>query len=79
VHGYFANSRGAAEQRSRCANETMAIRFVDDHHATNIIKVNGSLIASQQSELSADGKVITIHSKQGSSGVQNTIEYWDKK
>ncbi len=61
------------------SGETMAIRFIDDHHTTNIIKMNGNTIAEQDSEFSADGKVITVRNKPGSPGAANPIEYWDKK
>jgi hypothetical protein len=61
------------------SGETMAIRKVDDHHAINILKMDGNPIATQKSELSADGKVIKVESTSLVPGAQNSLEYWDKK
>src|SRR5262245_3609041 len=56
----------------RPSGQTMAIRMVDDRHAINVIKLNGSTVTTQKSEVSADGKVIkvesTASSPQGQSG-----------
>jgi len=57
----------------------MAIRAIDDHHAINIIKMNGSPTTTQKSQLSADGKVIKVESSAMAPGQQNGFEYWDKK
>ena len=40
--------------------ETMIIKRVDAHHATNILKMNGKLFASSTVTLSADGKTLTV-------------------
>ena len=40
--------------------ETMIIKRVDAHHATNILKMNGKLFASSTATLSADGKTLTV-------------------
>ena len=61
------------------SGETMAIRKVDDHHTTNVIKMNGNPFATQKSELSADGKVIKVESTPTGPGGQGGTEYWDKK
>src|SRR5204862_194683 len=39
------------------SGQTMAIRMIDDHHAVNVMKINGNPMATQKSELFADGKV----------------------
>jgi hypothetical protein len=61
------------------SGETMAIRMVDDRHITTIIKTGGKPIATQKSEVSADGKVIKTETIHTTPEVQNTVEYWDKK
>jgi hypothetical protein len=61
------------------SGETMAIRMVDDHHTTNVIKMNGNLFSTQKAELSADGKVIKVESTATGPGGQGGTEYWDKK
>jgi hypothetical protein len=61
------------------SGETMAIRLVDDHHAINVIKMNGNPMVTQKSELSPDGKVIKVESTPGVSGAEYGTEYWDKK
>jgi hypothetical protein len=57
----------------------MAIRLIDDHHSINVIKMNGSPIVSQKSELSADGKLITVDSTPLGPGAPTGTEYWYKK
>jgi len=59
--------------------ETMAIRFVDDRHMINIIKLSGTTMVTQKSEVSADGRLIKVVSSADAPGQQNGVEYWDKK
>jgi hypothetical protein len=61
------------------SGETMAIRMVDDRHVVNILKMNGSVVATEKSEVSADGKLIKVETTTPAPGTPNTIEYWDKK
>ena len=61
------------------SGETMAISKVDDHHTTNVLKMNGNPFVTQKSELSADGKVIKTESISMVGGAPNSIEYWEKK
>ena len=61
------------------SGETMAISKVDDHHTTNVIKMNGNPFVTQKSELSVDGKVIKTESTSMVAGAPNSVEYWDKK
>ena len=59
--------------------ETMAIRFVDDRHMINIIKLSGTTMVTQKSEVSADGRLIKVVSSADAQGQHNGVEYWDKK
>ena len=42
------------------SGETMAIKRVDDHHASTVLKMNGEPFGTSQSTLSADGKTISV-------------------
>lgn len=61
------------------SGETMAIRLVDARHTTNNIKINGNLVVTQKSELSADGKTIKVDSNPAVAGAQIGVEYWARK
>jgi len=61
------------------SDETMAIHKIDDRHFINVIKMDGKPMASQKSEVSADGKVIKVDGTPTAAGAQPTVEYWDKK
>ena len=63
----------------KASGETMALRMVDDHHITTIMKMNGTPMATQKSEVSADGKVIKTETIPATPGGASTIEYWDKQ
>ena len=59
--------------------ETMALRMVDDRHITTIMKVDGKPMATQKSEVSADGRVIKTETIPATPGAESIIEYWDKQ
>jgi hypothetical protein len=61
------------------SGQTMAIRRIDAHHYATVLKMGGNPIATQDSELSADGKTITTKTTYGGPDGQKTVEYWDKK
>jgi hypothetical protein len=42
------------------SGETMAIKSVDDHHLTALLKMNGKTFSTSKSTLSADGKVTEV-------------------
>jgi hypothetical protein len=42
------------------SGQTMAIRQLDDHHATAVLKMNGEVYGTARGTLSADGKTLTI-------------------
>jgi len=43
------------------SGETMAIKRIDAFHATAVVKMNGQVIGTSTSTLSADGKTLTVH------------------
>lgn len=59
------------------SGETMAIKRVDDHHYTAVVKMNGKPFGTSSSVLSADGRTLTVESVMG--GQEKTIETWVKK
>jgi hypothetical protein len=42
------------------SGETMAIKRLDDHHTSTILKMNGKQIGTSKATLSADGKTLTV-------------------
>jgi hypothetical protein len=42
------------------SGETMAIKRIDDHHASTVLRMNGQPFGTSQSTLSADGKTISV-------------------
>lgn len=65
------------------SGETMAIRRIDERHASTVVKFNGAPFATSKSELSADGRTIRVENTSSGNvsgqpaGTQ--IEYWDKQ
>jgi len=42
------------------SGETMAIKRLDDHHASAVVKMNGRPFGTSQSTLSPDGRTLTV-------------------
>ena len=63
------------------SGETMALKRIDDHHYSSVIKMDGKPFGTGKSTISPDGKTITVESVMGSPGSQPTpmIETWVKK
>ena len=60
--------------------ETMAIKRVDDHHYSAIVKMNGQPFGTSNGTVSADNKTMTVDSVYGiGSQTQKTIETWVRK
>jgi hypothetical protein len=45
------------------SGETMAIKRVDDRHATTVLKMNGKTFGTSKAEVSADGKTLNIENE----------------
>ena len=60
--------------------ETMAIKRIDSHHLSNVLKMNGKPLATSLATLSADGKTLTVvtdaTSPAGGMAVGKTTEIW---
>ena len=65
------------------SGETMAIKRLDDHHTTTVLKMNGQSFGISKATLSADGRMLTVVNDVSASGgfqpkgVQTEI--WVKK
>lgn len=67
----------------KTTGETMAITWLDDHHVTSVVKLNGKPFGTSRSTLSADGKTITVlndfSSGAGGQQVGKSTEVWTKQ
>jgi hypothetical protein len=65
------------------SGQTMAIRQIDDHHATAVLKTNGKPFGTAKGTLSADGKTLTIEddytAAAGGQQVGKQTEKWIRK
>jgi hypothetical protein len=60
--------------------ETMAIKRVDDHHYSAIVKMNGQPFGTSNGIVSADNKTMTVDSVFGiGSQTEKTTETWVRK
>jgi hypothetical protein len=60
--------------------ETMAIKRVDDHHYSAIVKMNGQPFGTSNGTVSADNKTMTVDSVFGiGSQTEKTTETWVRK
>lgn len=60
--------------------ETMAIKRVDDHHYSAIVKMNGQPFGTSNATVSADNKTMTVDSVFGiGSQTEKTTETWVRK
>jgi hypothetical protein len=62
------------------SGETMAIKRVDDHHYSAVVKMNGKPFGTSNGTVSPDGKTMTVESvSQGGGRVEKIIETWVRK
>jgi hypothetical protein len=62
------------------SGETMAIKHVDDHHYTAVVKMNGKPFGTSNGTVSADSKTMTVDSAFGTgSQTQKITETWVRK
>jgi len=62
------------------SGETMAIKRVDDHHYTAVVKMSGKPYGTSSAVLSPDGKTLTVESVIDMGGKQQKIiETWVKQ
>ena len=80
IESRFDGSEAPVLVAGKPSGETMAIKRVDDHHVSTVLKMNGKLFGTSKATLSADGKTMTIindftSSTGGQPAVKNT-ETW---
>jgi hypothetical protein len=64
----------------KSSGETMAIKRVDDHHLTGILKTNGQPFGTFKATIAPDNKSMTVDSVVGTgSQSQKIIETWERK
>jgi len=65
------------------SGETMAIRRIDERHTSTVVKMNGAPFGTSKSELSADGRTLTVENTAtgGASGMPagTKVEHWDRQ
>jgi hypothetical protein len=63
------------------SGQTMAIKRVDDHHFSTVVKMNGQTYGTSSTTISADGKSATTESISQTPGgtPKKTLETWVKK
>jgi len=65
------------------SGETMAIRQIDDRHATAVLKMNGKPFGTAKGTLSTDGKTLTIEDEYTSAAAGQQVgkqtETWIRK
>jgi hypothetical protein len=62
------------------SGETMAIKRVDDHHLTAVLKMNGQPFGTYSATISPDNKSMTVDSVYGAgSQTQKITETWVRK
>jgi hypothetical protein len=65
------------------SDQTMGIKKIDSRHTVTVVKIQGKEMAISKSELSPDGKVLTVETDYatpnptGLAGKQ--IQYWDRQ
>jgi hypothetical protein len=58
------------------SGETMAIKRVDDHHYTGVVKMDGQPFGTSKGVLSADGRTLTVESTPAGPNQKTQIETW---
>ena len=60
------------------SGQTMAVKRVDDHHYTAVVKLNGQPMMTSTGVVSADGKTMTVEDVTQGAGTK-TVETWVRK
>lgn len=83
VSSPFDGSEAPVMVDGKPSGETMAIKRIDDHHATTVLKMNGEPFGTSKSTLSADGKTISVINDVTNAAagqpVGTTTETWTKQ
>jgi hypothetical protein len=61
------------------SGETMAIKRLDGHHSSTVIKMNGEPFGTSSATLSADGRTLTVINEMASGAAGKVTETWTKQ
>jgi hypothetical protein len=63
------------------SGETMAVKRLDDHHYSAVVKMNGQPLSTSNGTVSADGKTLTVETvgEGGGSNGTKVLETWVRK
>jgi hypothetical protein len=62
------------------SGETMAVKRMDDHHYSAVVKMNGQPFGTSNGTVSADGRTMTVETlAQGGGNTRKIIETWVRK
>ena len=61
------------------SGETMAIKRVDGHHSSTVIKMNGEPFGTSNATLSGEDKTLTVVNEMGSGAAGKVTETWTKQ
>jgi hypothetical protein len=83
VDSPFDGSEAPVMMSGKPTGETMAIKWLDDHHTFTVLKMNGKPLGTSKASLSADRKKLTVENDMsvGMPGQQagKTTEVWVKQ
>jgi hypothetical protein len=83
VESRFDGSDAPVLMNGKSSGETMGIKLVDDHHASTVLKMNGTIFGTADGTLSPDGKTLTViddyNSAAGGQPVGKHTELWTRK
>jgi hypothetical protein len=83
VESRFDGSDAPVLMGGKPSGETMAIKRLDTHHASAVVKMNGTLFGTSKATLSADGRTLTVindfSSSIGGGPVGKYTEVWLRK
>lgn len=83
VESRFDGSDAPVSMNGKPSGETMRIKRVDDHHASTVLKMNGTFFGTANGTLSGDGRTLTVlndfSSSAGGQPVGKYTEVWVRK
>jgi hypothetical protein len=83
VESPFDGTEAPVLMNGKPTGETMAIKRVDAHHASTVVKMNGTPFGTSEATLSADGNTLTVlndfASQAGGQQLGKHTEIWVRK
>lgn len=83
VESRLDGSEAPVMMNGKPSGETMAITRVDAHHASTVLKMNGTFFGTSKATLSADGRTLTVlndfSASAGGQQAGKSTEVWVKQ